>query len=44
MIELSKHEVYIDEDNGESKDEVIDIAIDGTGSNITKTVSNIYLQ
>ena len=44
MIELSKHEVYIDEDNGESKDQVIDIAPDGTGSNITKTVGNIHLQ
>ena len=44
MIELSKHEVYIDEDNGEAQDEVLDITPDSTGSNISKTVGNIHLK
>ena len=42
-IELSQHEVDIDEDDGESKDEVADISPDGAGGDVPEAVGNVDL-
>ena len=42
-IELAQHEVDIDEDDGEAKDEVADIAPDGAGGDVSEAVGNVHL-
>ena len=42
-IELAQHEVDIDEDDGEAKDEVADVAPDGAGGDVSEAVGNVHL-
>ena len=42
-VELSKHEVDIDEDNREAEDEVADVAPDGAGGDVSEAVGNVHL-
>ena len=42
-IELAQHEVDVDEDDGEAKDEVADVAPDGAGGDVSEAVGNVHL-
>ena len=42
-VELSQHNIDVDEDDGEAEDEVTDVAPDGARGNVTETVGNVHL-